>query len=401
MTKPENVFEQLTPPGEGGIAVFGLEGPAVRAALAAAVSSNRLATLVPGELAYGQLLAADGSMLDEVLVACLLPRGRCERFELNCHAGGAAAEAAARRLVELGLCAGELPPEPENSALERAFRAALHGLHTRRQTTALAAARSALEPELGHICKLFASPSGWEPARLALQQILEESARLEPLLSSHRAVLAGPANAGKSTLFNMLSGADRAITSPHPGTTRDTVEASVALRGLSLRLVDTAGLGAGLGQLAERSQQLSREAAGDAGLLLLVLDASATANVAVEAEAISRCAKLLGAADKSIVIRNKIDVDATRALPESIAGGAGETVNVSALTGEGLPELLDAIERALLPAKPAGGAAMWKGECLSNLHRAYACAKMACVENDASAAAAAALRLEELRGKPV
>ncbi|HLA38237.1 MAG TPA: GTPase, partial [Candidatus Brocadiales bacterium] len=57
-----------------------------------------------------------------------------------------------------------------------------------------------------------------------------------------RTVFYGPPNAGKSSLFNALLGRPRAITSPHPGTTRDTVEAALTLRGFSFCLVDTAGV---------------------------------------------------------------------------------------------------------------------------------------------------------------
>jgi tRNA modification GTPase len=62
------------------------------------------------------------------------------------------------------------------------------------------------------------------------------------LQSGARVVLAGAPNAGKSSLFNALLGRERAIVSPHPGTTRDTIEASIDLSGIPLTLVDTAGL---------------------------------------------------------------------------------------------------------------------------------------------------------------
>ncbi len=67
-----------------------------------------------------------------------------------------------------------------------------------------------------------------------------------------RVVLLGPPNAGKSSLLNALSHTDRAIVSPTPGTTRDTVEFSIQLDGLPVHLVDTAGL-------RERGERLSRK----------------------------------------------------------------------------------------------------------------------------------------------
>ncbi|MEK7822122.1 MAG: GTPase, partial [Planctomycetota bacterium] len=87
-----------------------------------------------------------------------------------------------------------------------------------------------------------------------------------------RTVFYGPPNAGKSSLFNALLGRPRTITSPHPGTTRDTVEAALTLRGFSFCLVDTAGL-----QQARDVEALavvkSQEAVETSDLALLVLDA--------------------------------------------------------------------------------------------------------------------------------
>ena len=285
-------FALLTPPGEGGIAVFAVEGPGARAALLAAVRAGRLAKLKPGELAYGKLVSAFGEVLDEVIVAALPPRtppntGRrtpatavVERFELNCHAGGAAAAAAAERLAELGLMElAEPPGEPGLSPAEAAFRRALREARTRRQLEALVTARAA-------------------------GRGLDEP-RLRAVLATHRVVIAGPTNAGKSTLFNWLAGADRAITSPHPGTTRDAVLAEVSVRGLAVELVDTAGLGRLPGdELAGSAQELAREEAAQADLVLLVLDGSVPLAEAERADAEG----VLRGARRAIVVTNKSDL---------------------------------------------------------------------------------------------
>jgi len=71
---------------------------------------------------------------------------------------------------------------------------------------------------------------------------LLEAPRVEKLRDGVRAVIAGPPNSGKSSLFNALSGQERAIVTPIPGTTRDRIEASLAIGGLAIVLVDTAGL---------------------------------------------------------------------------------------------------------------------------------------------------------------
>src|SRR5687768_4344432 len=76
--------------------------------------------------------------------------------------------------------------------------------------------------------------------------------RAEPLREGFRVVLAGPPNAGKSSLFNALVQSEAAITSPIPGTTRDVITRAVAIEGVPLQFVDTAGLRAGGTDAIER-----------------------------------------------------------------------------------------------------------------------------------------------------
>jgi tRNA modification GTPase len=97
-----------------------------------------------------------------------------------------------------------------------------------------------------------ALPPGFAVACGKLRDALGEwlaQPRAEPLREGFRVVLAGPPNAGKSTLFNALAGAEAAIVSPEPGTTRDVLTAAVAIDGVPFSLIDTAGLrdeGAGM-----------------------------------------------------------------------------------------------------------------------------------------------------------
>jgi len=383
------VFELLTPPGEGGIAVFGLEGGAVRQVLASAIGSSRLAELRPGEMAYGRMKAEDGSVLDEVIVACLPPRAEhSERFELNCHAGGAAAGAAAERLEALGLCRGALRCGPGVSALEAQFREALGNARTRRQATALAAARNELFPEIERTRALLESPGGAERAAAALDAVMAESQRLAQLLKTHRVALIGPVNAGKSTLLNRLAGADRAITSPHPGTTRDAVEASIALNGLAVDLVDTAGLGSGAsGELARRSEALALNSARSADLCLLVLDPSTD----IPESEIERLRA--ASSGRLLTIGNKSDLSP----PEH----PHAALRISARTGSGVPLLLAQVERALLADPPRGAAAVPSHEAFTTVRRAYTCTQRAAVENAPEAVREAAGILDALGDAPV
>jgi tRNA modification GTPase len=165
---------------------------------------------------------------------------------------------------------------------------------------------------------------------------LAGSFRRGQLLRNGAAIaLIGPPNAGKSSLFNRLLERERAIVTPLPGTTRDTVEESVALGGIPLRLIDTAGLrGGGEGMDAAELQGMARsqEALADADLVLLIHDAT----LGVTAEELRLSAALSGR--PHLVIYNKVDL---------LAGGAlyieGAAIRTSALTGEGLETLREAI----------------------------------------------------------
>ena len=113
-----------------------------------------------------------------------------------------------------------------------------------------------------------------EAAREALDALARGAAVGARLARGIRVVLAGPPNAGKSTIFNLLVGADRAIVSPDPGTTRDTLEADVDVAGFPVRLVDTAGIRAPSSPVEAEGVTRARRAAEDADLTVYVHDAS-------------------------------------------------------------------------------------------------------------------------------
>jgi tRNA modification GTPase len=156
--------------------------------------------------------------------------------------------------------------------------------------------------------------------------------RAELLKDGIRVVVAGPPNAGKSSLINAIAGEERAIVTAIPGTTRDYIEIPLSLGGIPVRLTDTAGL---------------REASDE-----------------VEAIGVARAAKLVESADvlvwlgdagdapdhsRLIQVRSKADLAEQR-------GGSEGVLPVSSLTGEGLSELIGDIReqaRAMLPAEDA------------------------------------------------
>jgi tRNA modification GTPase len=176
---------------------------------------------------------------------------------------------------------------------------------------------------------------------------LAASFRRGQLLRNGAAIaLIGPPNAGKSSLFNRLLERERAIVTPLPGTTRDTVEESLSLGGIPLRLIDTAGLrdGAGQSEAIDIAEQQgiarSHEALADADLVLLIHDATQPITVAE-----SRVAALLaapGVARPHLVVYNKVDLLAA-GTEAALGEPEVDAIRTSALTGEGLASLRAAI----------------------------------------------------------
>jgi len=98
-----------------------------------------------------------------------------------------------------------------------------------------------------------------------------------------RVVILGPPNSGKSTLFNLMVGQERAIVSPHPGTTRDVVEAELEMAGVRMILKDTAGLGETADPVEREGIRRARGAAANADAVLLLWPAGGSRDAVPEA----------------------------------------------------------------------------------------------------------------------
>jgi len=156
--------------------------------------------------------------------------------------------------------------------------------------------------------------------------------------------IVGRPNVGKSSLFNRLVERERAIVTSTPGTTRDLVTETVAIGGIPVRLVDTAGIRKAMDEAESIGIQKSMEALADADLVLVVLDASQPSSR--EDEELLRQAEVRPV----ILVKNKSDLgagDTQGASNVSDKRGAHIPVRTSALTGEGIAELRAEILRHL------------------------------------------------------
>lgn len=206
----------------------------------------------------------------------------------------------------------------------------------------------------------------------AARDLLAQSGRGRLIRRGARVVLFGPVNAGKSTLFNQLLGESRALVDEEPGTTRDVLEAKLELEGLSVTLIDTAGLRAQAeaGRVEALGMERTRAALRTADLVVLVVPPGAGER---ETEPwLAECASL-----PLIRVRSKADLlpptsegGGTRGGPgrarpiaagPAAARGEAEELRVSGVTGGGV-EVLRELIRARLSESGADQAILLTSE---------------------------------------
>lgn len=314
---PATVALIATPPGPGGIAVVQVIGPGARAA--ALRAGIRLSP------------APAWSRLDDDVLACVRPASqtpwKLPTVEVTCHGGKAAPRAVIARLgVPETTRAAVYDAAVARRALDRTSAEAWMLLPEARTWRA---AEMLLDQARGALARAVARLKSPADARRLLETATSGRALVEP----PTVVLAGRANAGKSTLLNSLAGRDRALVSPHPGTTRDPVAEIVAFDGFPVRLVDTAGFAESDDALDLASMKLARDAADRAALTLWVRDAREPSRT-----------------EGGLRVAAKMDLPGVRA-------GRRE-IPISALTGRGLDRLKQAILRDLGIA-PVKGAAVF------------------------------------------
>jgi tRNA modification GTPase len=197
--------------------------------------------------------------------------------------------------------------------------------------------------------------------RAALRSLLDEARQGAVLREGLSVVLIGRTNVGKSSLLNRLAGEDLAIVTPIAGTTRDSVRATIALEGVPIHLIDTAGLRATTDEIERLGIERTWQAVASAGAALFITEDEAGAS-GEEAQHLGRLPPGL----PLLQVVNKIDLSGAR------AGLTGSTVHVSAKTGEGV----DALRGWLLRTagwRPHGeGVFMARERHLVALHEAQA-----------------------------
>ena len=214
-----------------------------------------------------------------------------------------------------------------------------------------------------------------DAARASLETLLADAARGKVIREGLTVAIVGRPNAGKSSLFNRLAGAARAIVTDVPGTTRDLLTERVDVGGVPLTIVDTAGLRASAGDaIEEEGISRARQAGAAADVLIVVLDRS----------------RVLGDDDRALLAetasRPRVIVASKSDLPAAWDAAAAGALPVSSLTDEGFDELRAAIVGA------AGGGVPRDRAAIANMRHVALLEKARDAVARAAAAAAAGVR---------
>jgi len=336
--QPDTIAAIATAPGEAGIAIIRISGTESLTVAdrifshAGKPPSHR----PPGAFMRG-FVKSNERVLDEALLLVMrAPHSytREDVVEIQCHGGFVSA----RRILQAILHEGARLAEPGeftkraflNGRIDLVQAEAVLDLIRAQSDRSAAAAVEQMEGSLSNsfndiydktlrVCADLEAaldfseddappaliPEGIAQAHKILEQIrgiLETWEEGHLLREGALVVISGRPNVGKSTLLNALLGRNRAIVSPIPGTTRDTLEETIILEGIPIRLVDTAGLRNTTCEIEQEGVRRARSHMQKADLHLYIIDASKP----LDGEDHSHLKSLK--AERSIVIINKIDL---------------------------------------------------------------------------------------------
>jgi len=395
MTRTETIVAAATPPGRGGVGIVRISGPKtpeLGAILLGELPAARYATLA-------RFLDAQQNPIDAGL-ALFFPAPHSYTgehvLELHGHGGPLVMEALVDRVLELG-ARRALPGEFTqraflNDKLDLAQAEAIADLIDAGSRAAARAAMRSLQGEFSAMVR------GLTEAVIELRTYVEaaidfpeeeidfladrelgerframrahfagvlESARVGRLLrEGMTVVIAGPPNAGKSSLLNRLAGYDAAIVTPIPGTTRDVLRERIHLDGMPLHVLDTAGLRAGGDIVEEEGVRRAQAEMQRAERVLFVIDAAADP----EGSALRRERARLPADVPLTLVFNKCDLAPGLTLANDPDGPP--RCAISALTGAGLAELRSHLKSCMGYQSVDGGAISARRRHLESLARA-------------------------------
>lgn len=367
---------------------------------------KKLADQKPNTVHHGYVTDRNGKVIDEVLVILMkAPHSYTgeDTVEIDCH-GGILAE---RRILEEAIRCGARLAEPGeftkraflNGRMDLSQAESVMDVISARNDMALRSAEQQLEGSLSAKTKEIRQALLHQTARIEaaiddpehmsldgcaqeiegivrncrseIKKLIDSADSGRYISEGMKTVITGKPNAGKSSVLNFLLGEDRAIVTDIAGTTRDILEETLNIRGITLRLLDTAGIRHSEDVIEQIGVEKAAAQMKNADLVLYVVDGSVPLD-----ENDSRILNLIRD-QKVIVIMNKDDLehrvseeDLRKCLTQSFGekGGTIPVITMSAREKTGLDELESAIEQMFFSGKT------WSGEeiCVTNERHAEA-----------------------------
>jgi tRNA modification GTPase len=369
----EPIAAPATPVGHAPLAVIRSTGDGSVDLLARLFSSPaRLRAAEGNSTVYGRIVDPEnGEAVDEVMVLVFREPASYtgqESAEIMCHGSPAGVERILSLLYRVGfrgaepgeftlraflagkmdLTEAEAVHEVVSATTARAHALAVHRLSGSVHDRVDEAKRELVEVLAGVELGLDYPDEEVEAPDIPVDRVTELRGRLESLAATYRTgrmykegalcVIAGPTNAGKSSLFNLFLREERSIVSEQHGTTRDYIEAPLSLDGVPVRFVDTAGLRGAAEGIEEEGIRRSRSVADAAALVLYVIDA--TVGITEEdRRTMASHPRLLG-------VWNKTDLGGAPPPPAFLP--------LSVETGAGVETLLAEVRRRVLPQDVSG-----------------------------------------------
>lgn len=370
MNLHDSIAAVSTPPGRGGIGIVRISGLQARDIAEKILRFPHPPAWKPWSVALAELPDAEGRAVDRVAVSYFAaPRSYTTEdvVEISCHGS----PVVLRFALERACSAGARLAEPGEFTLRAYLKGRIdlpraEAVRDLIEATTLYQARIAaqqvdgsvsrrLQPMKSQLLELIALlEAGIDFAEddISVAPAEEILRRIDPLLTAVRQLagsyaygklvhegftlaIVGRPNVGKSSLFNRLLEQDRAIVTDIPGTTRDLVSETAALEGIPVRFVDTAGIREGQDVIESMGIERSFQAMADADVTLVVIDRSVP--LATQDLQLIEKAQMQG---KSLVVANKCDLPMANTEP---------ALAISALTGEGFPELRRAVIDTIAP----------------------------------------------------
>lgn len=376
-----------TPVGEGGIHIIRISGSdalAIAAVLFHPQSGIQVADLEAQKVCYGNLIdPATGGTVDEVLlIRFRAPHSYTGEDVIEIHGHGGTYVSS--KILQLVLDQGAGLAEPgeftrrafTNDRLDlsqaEAVADVIHAASDKALTAALAQLKGQLSEKLNGLYDELVQVLAQLEAAIDFpedgldfvqkqqleQRVQKTNTEIKKLVDSYRhgkiyreglkVALVGKPNVGKSSLLNALLQEDRAIVTPHPGTTRDTLEERVRIKDIHITIVDTAGLRHQPGEIEEHGIERTRHALAQADLALVIFDGSQALDTN-DAMLIKEVAD-----KKKLVLLNKSDLPMVidqNALLKQLKKDT--VISLSATTGDGMAELKDTLYKSALGGRTA------------------------------------------------